>query len=160
MNRTLPASIILVTCAFLASAAQAQPTASLCAGGGSTASLATTAPDGASPSLGELLLGPAAHGVVYLQGGSCMVTNTCPDGSTISCTGLQCATTTSSCPGSTCPGQQSNTHAVQCDGVVRASCPCDVCFGCGASCTTNANCATVCTCGHGRCSAGHCVCAF
>jgi hypothetical protein len=166
MNRTVSAAIVLVMCVFLTSLvspASAQTAATLCLGDGSRLAVAAPAPEGTAQSFGEVAFGPEARGVIYLQGGGCTVTSLCPDGHTLSCTGLSCSTTTVACSGqgSTCPGQATTQNAVKCDGAIRASCPCpQVCFGCGTSCTTNANCASVCTCGGGRCSGGHCSCFF
>jgi hypothetical protein len=162
MNRKVSAVVLVLVCAILTSAsAQSAPT--LCLGGGSTAAALPAAPAGGNLSFAEVAFGPGAQGVVYLQGGGCTVSSLCPDGHTITCSGLSCSTTTVSCSsqGSTCPGQASTQNAVKCDGVIRASCPCpQVCFGCGAACTTNAQCSSVCNCGTGRCSSGHCVCPF
>lgn len=98
--------------------------------------------------------------VVFTEQG-CTITDDCPDGSTIQCSGTSCHSAFRSCPdgGSTCPEQGGTTKAVKCDGVIRDYCPCpQVCYGCGASCQDMFDCAAACSCGPGFCDGGSCIC--
>lgn len=92
----------------------------------------------------------------------CTVSDTCDGyGTTIQCSGTTCSTATKHCSdgGSTCPMQGGTVKAVKCDGVIQDSCPCpQVCYGCGASCTTSQDCNAVCNCGPGFCMNNQCEC--
>lgn len=102
-------------------------------------------------------------GVQYTQSG-CTAHYTCPSGQQITCMGAtSCSVTSVSCSaqGSTCPDQGGSVGAIVCNGAVQQACPCpEVCFGCGSSCTTRADCTAACTCGSGFCSQGKCTCPY
>jgi hypothetical protein len=155
-------AILVLLCAIPVAAATAVPPAStLCP---STSShLALPGDKTAQPDLRNPIFSPMGN--IQYKDDVCTVTLDCPSGQQIQCSGAtsSCTTTTVTCSsqGSTCPGQGGTVGAVACDGAVRASCPCpEVCFGCGASCTTNANCNAACTCGSGFCNHGTCTCPF
>lgn len=154
-------AILVLLCAIPVAAATAvPPAATLCS---STSShLALSAGKTHQPDLRNRIFSPARI-IQYKDG--CTVTLDCPSGQQISCSGStnSCSTTTVTCSdqGSSCPGQGGTVGAVACDGFVQASCPCpEICFGCGASCTTNADCNAACTCGSGTCFHGSCTCPF
>lgn len=127
-------------------------------------SLILSAPGKGEPGVESNLISALGSGGVQYKDFGCTAFYDCPSGQRITCSGANnCGTTTTTCSGqgSTCPDQDAPVGAVYCNGSVQASCPCpDVCFGCGHSCTTDANCASVCTCGGGRCSVGKCSCLF
>lgn len=151
-------AILVLLCAIPAAAVP--PAATLCS---STSShLAFSAGKTLQPDLRSPIFSPV--GTIRYTDGGCTVTLDCPSGQQIGCMGSSsCSTTTVGCSsqGSTCPGQGGGSAgAVACDGFVQASCCPEVCFGCGASCTTNADCDAVCTCGSGTCFHGSCTCPF
>lgn len=91
----------------------------------------------------------------------CTVTDDCPGGGTIQCSGTTCSTATWTCPdgGSTCPEQGGTTKAVKCDGAIQDHCPCpQVCYGCDEFCRDSTDCKAICSCGPGFCVGGSCTC--
>lgn len=112
---------------------------------------------------GSLQAGLDRGSVEYKQTG-CTATYDCLTGQHLSCTGTSnCTPLTVACStqGSTCPEQGATVGAVKCNGVIQATCPCpEVCFGCGVFCQNNTQCASVCSCGGGKCVAGRCSCRY
>ena len=162
-------AVVVLACAASVPAFSEEPGAGLCPALGRGVSALQgqgseqPAQPGVDPDLEKYLQGLALGSVQY-KDPICTASYDCPGGPTIQCIGSStCSISTVSCSaqGSTCPDQASTVGAVVCDGAVRASCPCpEVCFGCGSSCTTNANCAAACTCGSGFCRLGHCTCPY
>ena len=162
--RALPVFGLLVSLSLaLPAFSQEAPQCLASSLGNASAVVAELPQDGGDAGL-QNLLGDLERGNVENKQTGCTASYDCLTGQHISCTGSSnCTPTTVACStqGSTCPEQGATVGAVKCNGVVQATCPCPgVCFGCGAFCQTNTQCASVCSCGGGKCVSGRCSCKF